>query len=920
VQSPEEHSSPGRRPPNFVRELLDEIASDAGKRREVLSILEQSIEKAHDTNPGCWSLTLDARLRRLQLQVGRVFMLWIQPGVVAVTLADDGLNSPTHPKGMGGEIAGAFRTLPGVLWHRLDIDGLLEQWPELRSPHLDAVEQSAKQVRRTSFLLFHEPAALDRLGELLDCTPPTPAHQPIEPGLGEAAERHEPAKGLSGAKTRELRSQLGELLESYLPGEKGQALLALYRRARQRARDGFRRVLEAEQRGDEVADAVFRGLLPHADTDENERLEAWVWPGAHLPGDALGWLMERHGTRPEDGPRIASAALDFVRHSIEDPSSLADICRGFTSLPYTQGLDAALLTPVLGALRPEEFFALDHRTRQMVNYLSGTRFHCDLTDYPAANAHSRELLERFGDDLKIADELGVLPADLFHLFAHWLVRVVQHPLDGARYWWIRAGGDEEEWRSSLRSGFVGIDEGLALGDVSKLTRREFDERRAELGEHDEALWTFSREIAEGDRVVVARGPGIVGVATVTGPYGFARGAASGHLLPVEWDNTVARELPDSAPPGGVTELDRETFQSLVQTGEEPAEAEDEETAEPVASAEPVATAEPESREAAQQPAQGQPEGPTTKELEAEELEAEEPGTEEGAMKEPVAEEEASDAPMTLLHPFHPLERMVAATHFEAEELERWVDLIRHRRQVVLQGPSGTGKTFLARHLARHLMSGSDGVLEILPLHSTVTYRDLIGEPGTGTAPGRLAEFCRRAAERHGTSVLLLDDLHRVDPAALGEVLYLLDHRGDAVQLATGDRLTVPSEVVVLGTWTTSETAAPADATFTRRFAFLQLPPRYDVLERFLLATVERGELAQGLASVLKAINMEIGDRRAAVGITPFMDADLPERLSMIWTTEIEPLLEGRFEDRPETLARFRWARVETHLRGGVSPQ
>jgi hypothetical protein len=904
--------------PEAVRGVIESLYPEPELRDRVLDMLGESIEKAHDTNPSSWGLELDAGRRQMWLHVGRVFALSLQPGDIAVTLVDDGLSAPTHSKGISGEIAGAFRPLPGVVWHRLDPQGLIEQWPELRSAHLDAVEQSAKQVRRTAYLLFHQPAVLEGLAELMDRTPPVPDHDLVEPGHGE---RPAPAKGLSGTKLRELRSQLGELLESYLPTPEGQRLLGLYRRTHLEARRRFRRILETEQRGDEVADAVFRGLLPHADTEENERMEAWIWPGGSLPYDALGWLMERHGARPEDGPRIATAALDFVRHNVEDPSSLPDICRGFAGLPYTEGLDASLLTPALAALRPQEFLAMDPRTRRVVNYLAGTRFRRDLSDYPTANAAGRELLDRFADDLKFAEELDILPADLFHLFAHWLTRVVQHPLEGTRFWWVRSGGDDEEWRAALRSGFVSLDEGLALGDLSKLDRREFDQRRTELGEHDDALWKFSREIAEGDRVVAIRGGQVAAIGTVSGDYGFARGAASGHFLPVEWDDTHPRELLDPGHSGVVTELDPEGFEALLHR-------------EPPDAAEVTDVTADDSIAETIEEALGEPEtGAAIETTDEEAVEAvvetvdvpgpEAAGSDDGGVVPPAAAEPETPlhATVTLLHPFLSLDRMAELTHLDPDELEHWVDLVQRRRQVAFQGPPGTGKTYIARHLARHLMSGSEGVLEILPLHAAVGYRDLFGEPGSGQAPGRLAEFCRRAVERRGTSVLLLDDLHRVDPAALGEVFYLLDHRGEAVNVASGGRLTVAPEVVVLGTWTTSAATPAPDPAFARRFAFVSLPPRYDVLERFLTASTEgdkatekaRAGFARRLVTVLRTVNEEIGDPRLALGIAPFLDPELAEHLSDVWTTEIEPLLEERFRDRPDTLKRFRWDRLRESL-------
>lgn len=887
-----------------VHGVIESLYPEEDLRTAVLDILGEAMEKAHDTNPACWGLELDADRRRLRLHVGRVFVLSLQPDAIAVTLVDDGVSTPSPSEALTGEVAGTFRPLPGVVWHRLDAKGLIEQWPELRSAHLDAVEQSAKQVRRTAYLLFHQPTVLESLAELMDRSPPEPDHDTVEPGHGKQGEGPAP-KGLSGAKLLELRRRLGELLESYLPTPEGQRLLELYRRTHPEARNRFRRILETELRGEEVADAVFRSLLPHGDTEENERMEVWIWPGASLPCDALGWLMERHGARPEDGPRIATAALDFVRHNVEDPSSLPDICRGFAGLPYTRGLDASLLTPALAALRPQEFLAMDPRQRRVINYLVGTRFGSDLSDFPSANAAGRELLHRVEDELEIADELGILPSDLFHLFAHWLTRVIQHPLEGTRFWWVRAGGDQEEWRAALRSGFVSLDEGLALGDLSKLDRKEFDQRRTELGEHDDALWNFSREIAEGDRVVAVRSGQVAAIGAVSGDYGFARGAASGHFLPVEWDDTTSRELADPGYSGVVTELDLEGFEALLAQEAEAAQ----ETQAPVPE-----TAE--TAEAATEEATGESDAtPAEAEREAvTETVPEQPDT----GTPPTDTESPLHGTVTLLHPFLSLDRMAELTHFGKDELEHWIDLVRRRRQVAFQGPPGTGKTYLARQLARHLMSGSDGVLEILPLHAAVGYRDLFGEPGSGRAPGRLAEFCRHSVERRGTSVLLLDDLHRVEAAALGEVLYLLDHRGEAVNMASGGRLTVAPEVVVLGTWTTSAATLAPDPALARRFAFLPLHPRYDVLERFLTAAAEdddesRALFARRVATVLQTVNEEIGDARLALGIAPLLDPELPEHLPDVWTTEIEPLLEERFQDRPDTLGRFRWERLQKSL-------
>lgn len=848
--------------PQEVRAVLDGLHPDETVRHQLATLLEDSLEKAHDTNPASWCLTLDPRRSQVRLMVGRIFTLSLQPGEMAVSLVDDGFIAPTHPKGISGEVAGAFKSLPGVLWHRLDAEGLLEQWPELRSAHLDAVERAAKQVRRTPHFFFHQPAVLEAIGERSDRTPPVPEHGEIDAEAGEGGEE----TGLStlpGSKVREVRSLLGELLEEWILSAEGRRQVELYRHARRQARDHLEKLLAAEQRGDDLGEMVFQSLLPHADREAAHDRGAWVWPGGFLPPDSVAWLTETRDGRPAEVPRIAAAALDFVRHSVEDPSSLPDICRGFAALPYTRGLDSALLTPILGALRPQEFAPLDHRLRRLVNYLASRHFGAGLAEYPAANAVARSLLERFGDELAIAEEFGLAPADLLHLLALWLGRVVQHPFSATRYWWLRGPEGDDAWAAARHTGLVTLEEGLELGDLSRISRRELDAERERLGELADPLWAFSREVADGDRLAVHRNGEVVAVATVVGGYRFSRGAATGHSLPVEWDDPNPPR-PSSPPPEDtrLAEMDRATFEEHLA------------------------------------PRPGGP-GPTAGTTAP-------PATGDGAPESPGPPPAGGDdeTTATLLHPFHTLERVAEESHLEVAELTLWIQALRRRGQVLWLGPPGTGKTFLAHRLARHLLSGSDGVEEIRPLYPGLDRATLLGrEDDSG-----LAALCRTAAGRQGPSVLVLDDLHRVDaPAVLGELLYLLEHRGETIRLGGGGRLTVPPQLRVLATWTVGPDLPPPDAALLRRFAVFPLPPRLDVLERF---HGDRPRLARALVHLLEQIERELADPAAALGIAPFLDARLGDHLESVWRTEVEPALELRLAGRPETVESFRWERVE----------
>jgi 5-methylcytosine-specific restriction protein B len=268
-----------------------------------------------------------------------------------------------------------------------------------------------------------------------------------------------------------------------------------------------------------------------------------------------------------------------------------------------------------------------------------------------------------------------------------------------------------------------------------------------------------------------------------------------------------------------------------------------------------------------------------------------------------------------------------ATLLDRGWLERARHLLELKRQLILQGVPGTGKTHVARHLACLLTGGRDERIRMVQFHPAYSYEEFVEgiKVRSVTVNGRsdvtypveagllcafAEEASRRPAEPH---VLLIDEINRGNlPRIFGELLYLLEYREQSVCLPCSRRhFRLPSNLYLLATMNAADrSVALIDQALRRRFSFLDMPPDAAVLARWLQAHAPAAGacFAERVVKLFERLNARLRadlGPQGQIGHSYFMVPDLDEaRLRIIWQHHIRPLLEEHFAAQPARLVSY----------------
>jgi 5-methylcytosine-specific restriction protein B len=167
-----------------------------------------------------------------------------------------------------------------------------------------------------------------------------------------------------------------------------------------------------------------------------------------------------------------------------------------------------------------------------------------------------------------------------------------------------------------------------------------------------------------------------------------------------------------------------------------------------------------------------------------------------------------------------------------------VELVLKKKNVIMQGAPGVGKTFAAKRLAYSIMKKKDpSRVLMVQFHQSYSYEDFImgfrpSESGFELRRGAFYNFCKEAEIDGETPYFfIIDEINRGNLSKIfGELFMLIerDKRGIELQLLYSDeKFAVPSNVYIIGLMNTADRSlAMIDYALRRRFAFYEMKPAF----------------------------------------------------------------------------------------------
>ena len=255
--------------------------------------------------------------------------------------------------------------------------------------------------------------------------------------------------------------------------------------------------------------------------------------------------------------------------------------------------------------------------------------------------------------------------------------------------------------------------------------------------------------------------------------------------------------------------------------------------------------------------------------------------------------------------------------------ENLVAVLRNKKNIILQGAPGVGKTFAARRLAWSMMGEKDdNRIEFVQFHQNYSYEDfMMGykpvEDGFELKYGIFYRFCQKAANQPDKEFFfIIDEINRGNMSKIfGELLMLIerDYRGTKATLAyNGLSFSVPRNLYIIGMMNTADRSlAMIDYALRRRFSFFEVEPGFDSEGFVHYQNGLNNETLNELISKVKDLNHEIALDKSlgkgfCIGHSYFCGRDVctDEWLHSIVDYDILPMLSEYWFDDPNKLQRW----------------
>ncbi len=268
-----------------------------------------------------------------------------------------------------------------------------------------------------------------------------------------------------------------------------------------------------------------------------------------------------------------------------------------------------------------------------------------------------------------------------------------------------------------------------------------------------------------------------------------------------------------------------------------------------------------------------------------------------------------------------------------EIYEDIVNVLNRKKNVILQGPPGVGKTYMAKKIAYSIMGEKDETrLKVVQFHQSYSYEDFIEgfrpnqeDNGFSLKEGIFYKFCKQAENdiEKRPFFFIIDEINRGNISKIfGEIMVLLeqDKRGSTkVELAySGKPFTIPDNLYIIGMMNTADRSlAIMDYALRRRFSFVEIPPAFKFKKWKTYQEDINDELFNKVINSIIEINDEIAKDTnltadCMIGHSYFSDLKTvtSKELLTIIKYDILPLLKEYYIDNPNTYTRF-----ESKLRG-----